>query len=142
MYDKAQVACETALTYDNNFEEAYYLLGEACKKNDRERAISNYRKAINIDNNYQLAWQGLGRELVANIAIMDEGIEALKKAILMDDKDGWAKIFLANALWRIGKINEADKQYQSALKAFPEYPKFREFYNEFLKRKDRTKLTN
>jgi len=132
MFQEAISTCKKALEIDPNFEEAYYLLGEAIKDKSYEKAIEYYRKAIDLDNEYQLAWQALGRELIANKKSINEGIVALRKAIEIDPEDGWATIFLANALWRIGEIAEADKQYQLAVMTFPDYPKFRKLYKEFL----------
>ena len=139
MFQEAISSCKKALDIDQNYEEAYYLLGEAIKYKSSEEAIEYYRKAIDLDNEYQLAWQALGRELIANKKSINEGIVALRKAIEIDPEDGWAIIFLANALWRIGKIGEADKQYQIALRTFPEYPEFREFYKEFIQNTEKSR---
>ena len=138
MFLEAISLCKSALNIDQNYEEAYYLLGEATKHKSSEEAIKYYRKAIDLDNEYQLAWQALGRELIANKKSINEGIVALRKAIEIDPEDGWAVIFLANALWRIGKIAEADKQFQLAVRTFPDYPKFREFYKEFIQNTEKS----
>ena len=132
MYKEAKWACEKAIKLEPDFEEAYYLFGEALKPESSEKAIEYYRKAIKLDSNYQLAWQALGRELTAKEDTIDEGIKSLKRAIELDPEDGWAQIYLANALWRTGKIQEADKWYKSAIKIYPEFAQLRKWYNEFL----------
>lgn len=132
MYNYAVSACEKALELDPYYEEAYYLLGNAVRHNARERAIQYYRDAIRLDPEYQLAWQALGRELIAQKSTIEEGILALRKAIALNSEDGWAWIFLANALARKGNNAEADKAYREAIAAFPDYPDFRRWYDQFL----------
>lgn len=134
---EATDACKKALEINPNYEEAYYLYGESVKNGSREQAIRHYKKAIKIDKNYQLAWQALGRELVVKTESIEEGLSALKIAIELDAEDGWAKIYMANALWRIGDVDKADKYYREAISTFPDYPEFRKWYKEFLKKTGR-----
>ncbi len=131
-YAEARAACEKAIECEPDFEEAWYLLGEATKDESRYEAILHYRYAIELDPNYQLAWQALGRELLFDREFV-ESIDALKKAIELDPEDGWAMIFLANALAKTGQFDEADRWYQAAIKAFPDYDQFKEWYSEFLR---------
>jgi tetratricopeptide (TPR) repeat protein len=135
MNHEAIHACQKALELDQDYEEAYYLLGEAVRHSSRERAIQYYHQAIMRDPDYQLAWQTLGRELVAGKDTIEDGILALCRAVELNPEDGWAKIFLANALARLGKDDEADESYKAAIAAFPEYPAFRTWYAEFLSKR-------
>jgi tetratricopeptide (TPR) repeat protein len=132
MFKKAQSACKKALEIDSNFEEAYYLLGEALKRESPEKAIECFRKALDLDPKYQLSWQALGRVLAGTKEGIREGITALRKAIELDPDDGWAQIYLANALWKIGDIKEAEKWYKSAIEIYPELPELRKWYEQFL----------
>jgi tetratricopeptide (TPR) repeat protein len=135
MYYEAIHACQKALELNQDYEEAYYLLGEAVRHSSRERAIQYYRQAIMRDPDYQLAWQALGRELVAGKDTIEDGILALRRAIELNPEDGWARIFLANALARLGRNDEADESYKAAIAAFPEYLAFRTWYAEFLSKR-------
>jgi tetratricopeptide (TPR) repeat protein len=129
--NEALKACENALELEPTFEEAYYLMGEAVKSSSSRKAIVAYRKAIALDSNYQLAWQALGRELVGSPKTILEGIAALRMAVHIDSEDGWARIYLANSLWRIGHLKRADYQFKAAIKAFPECEEFRRWYAQF-----------
>lgn len=127
---QAEEACRTAIQLQPSFEEAYYLLGEALKDRDRPAALNAYRTALSIDNKYALAWQALGRELVAS-GEADEGADALGKAVDLDPEDVWSRIFLANGLWKVGRLEEANKQYLAAMALAPEFPDLRRWYEEF-----------
>ena len=132
-YASAEHAAEEAVRYDPDFEEAYYLLGEATRKRSRKVAIACYRAAIERDAQYALAWQALGRELAAADSTLDEAIVALRTAIDLNPEDGWAMVFLANALWRTDHSEEADLWYRRAIDAFPEYEEMKKWYAQFLR---------
>lgn len=134
-YSEAKIACKKAMAIEANYEEAYFLLGEALKKSSTVEAIKYYRRAIELDDNYQLAWLALGRELVGNKQTIDDGIEALKRAIELDPDDIWARLFLANAFWRIRRLADAEEQYEKAIKKFPDSHDLKKWYEAFLKDK-------
>lgn len=130
--ESAKRACQIAIDLDPNCEEAYYLLGEATRKESKSEAINLYRKAIGIDPNYQLAWQALGSLLCASEDTLDEGIECLKKAIELDSDDGWAYVYLANAYWKKGDFQKAEIEYKNGIRVFPDYDDMYKWYAEFL----------
>lgn len=132
-YSKAKLACKNAIAIDKNYEEAYFLLGEVFKNSSKGEAIKCYKKAIELDNDYQLAWMALGRELTGRKQTIKDGIEALQKAVELDPDDVWARLFLANAFWRIRRLEDADEQYQKAIKKFPDFGDLKRWYKEFLK---------
>jgi tetratricopeptide (TPR) repeat protein len=132
--DNAISACNTAIALDPDYEEAYYLLGEALKDKSSHESIKYYRKAVQLDPGYQLAWQSLGIALIEKDVTIEEGISALRKAIELSPDDSWSQIYLANALWRNGNIEEADMWYQSAISINPDSSEFRKWYDEFLGR--------
>lgn len=138
MYQDAISACEKALELEPDFEEAYYLLGNATKHKSRNKAVEYYREAVRLDSEYQLAWQALGSLLTGSKGTVEDGISALRKASELDAEDGWARIFIANALWMTGKNKEADEQYKLAIDTFPEYSEFRKWYAEFLEKVQKT----
>jgi tetratricopeptide (TPR) repeat protein len=132
--DNAISSCNTAIALDPDYEEAYFLLGEALIDKSSQESIKYYRKAIQLDPDYQLAWQALGFKLIAKDVTIVEGISALRKAIELNPDDPWSQIYIANALWRTGNIEEADMWYKSAISISPESSDFRKWYDEFLER--------
>lgn len=134
MNDLAILECDKALQIDPNYEEAFYLKGESLKFDCPQKSIKYYKKAISIDNEYQLSWFALGREMIATEEGLEEGIKALMRAIELDPHDGWAQIFLANAYWKIGNIILAEKWYKLAIKTYPDFDVFQKMYNQFLKK--------
>lgn len=130
-YESAKQAAEQAIIEDVDFEEGYYLLGEATRRFSRTDAIGCFRKAIQLDYTYALAWQALGRELAADDDTIHEAVTALRRAIELDPEDGWAMAFLADALGRIGRTGEADNWYRRAISAFPGYEEMKRRYAEF-----------
>jgi len=132
MLEKARTACEEAIELDENCEEAYYLLAEYSRKQSREEAIGLYRKAIEIDPDYELAWQGLGSLLTGTDNTLREGIDALKKAVELNSGDGWAWVFLANAYWKADELDDAEDCYQRAIAAYPDYEDIRRWHDQFL----------
>jgi tetratricopeptide (TPR) repeat protein len=129
--ESAKTAAERAIAEDPEFEEGYYLLGEATCKRCREDAIGYFRKAIELDDSYALAWQALGRELAADNDALPEAVSAFRRAIQIDPEDGWALAYLANALWRSGNIEEAAESYQRAIAAFPDCDEMKRWYMQF-----------
>ena len=131
-YESAKKAAEQAIILDSEFEEAYYLLGDATRHFSHEDAIGSFRAAIERDASYALAWQALGRELATDSATLDEAILALRRAVELDPKDGWAMAYLANSLWKRDCTNEAAQWYERAIGVFPDCEDVRRWYEQFL----------
>ncbi len=130
-YESARSASKRAIAEDPSFEEGYYLLGEATRHFSQEEAIGYFRAAIKKDESYALAWQALGKELAANNDTLCEAILALRKAIELNPEDGWAMVFLANALWRMDRTDEAENWYQRAVSVFPDCDDVKRSYAQF-----------
>ncbi|HZL37263.1 MAG TPA: tetratricopeptide repeat protein [Tepidisphaeraceae bacterium] len=128
---EAEEAARRAIHLEPSFEEGHYLLGEALKHRDQAAAIDAYRVALSLDNNYAIAWQGLGRELV-NSGDAEGGVDVLRKAVNLDPDDMWSHVFLANGLWKIDQRQEANEQYLAAIALAPEFLDVRRWYAEFL----------
>lgn len=138
MNEEAKLACLKALELDPDFEETFFLLGEVERSTSYEKAIEYYREAIKQDPQYQLAWQALGSALVAERDTVQEGIEALSKALVLDPNDYWALAYLANAYWKIDRIDEADRYYRAAISACPKDAQFHKWYADFLNAQGRS----
>ena len=139
-FSKARECARTAIGLEQDFDEAHYLLGEAFYRDrslgvdDRfQQSCNSFRSALGISPDYHLAWRGLGQILVENEETRGEGIDALRKAITLDKEDGWSMLYLANALWSAGRLEEADDSYKMAILAFPDYPECKKWYAEFLR---------
>ena len=133
-YKEAELACDKAIAIDNTFEEAYYLKGDTIRCYNSADSIYYFKKALELDSNYQLAWQALGRELIKNRKTIQDGIKALKKAVTLDKNDCWALVYLANAFWQIGDMNMADSYYRKAILA-SDNEIFQKFYEDFKMKK-------
>ena len=132
LYKLAKQAAEKAVRTDPEFAEGYYLLGEATRNISGNDAITYFRAAIERDETYALAWQALGRgQAATNNDTIDEAIVALRQAIELCPEDGWAMAYLANALWRIDRDEEADHWYRRAIEVFPKCEEIKRWYAQF-----------
>lgn len=134
--EEAINAIKMAITIEPTFEEPYFVLGNLMKKKFPVIAIENYRKAIDIDHEYQAAWRELGAMLIHDIQTIEEGIEALNRAISLKPDDGWSHIFLAVGYWKAGRLKEAEHEYNRAIEEFPDMPLFKEYYEDFCALRD------
>ena len=90
------------------------------------RAASEYfRGAIDIDPNYALAWAGLGSLLMPRYiatgdpAVLNEGVEALQQALLLDPTLGEPHTFLAYMYLHQRKYDEAIASARMAIELDP-----------------------
>ena len=132
--DDGKDALSTAISLEPSFEEPYYLMGDLLRKESLERAIGYYRRAIALDPSYHLAWTQLGAALLHSPETVEEGIEALERATMLDADDGWSQMFLAIGCWKAGRVADADFHYRRAIQLFPDYPLFRQYYADFQQR--------
>jgi tetratricopeptide (TPR) repeat protein len=131
-FEAARKSCESAITLDPTFEEALYFYGEAVQVRSRTKVIGWYRKAIDLNPKYTLAWHALGRELIAMAPTIKEGINALLVAESQGMKDGWNQAYLANAFWKLDNLAEAERYYRAAIEAAPDFPQFHKAFGQFL----------
>jgi tetratricopeptide (TPR) repeat protein len=93
----ASASLERALEIDHSYEEAYYNLG-MLSRDDGQRAVGLFRKAVELDPAYGIAHRELGWAL-RKLDAHDEAELHLRRALELDDSDGWAHIYLGNLLW-------------------------------------------
>jgi tetratricopeptide (TPR) repeat protein len=139
---EARQACVDALKIDPNYEEAYFLLGELEKNTDKEKSIEHFKRAIVLDPNYQQAYSSLGRELISSISTLEEGIQYLSKAISMNEEDGWALLYLANAFWKKGQMKDAESMYLKSIQVFPDFIEAKNWFADFLDSQGRSSEAN
>jgi tetratricopeptide (TPR) repeat protein len=134
---EAEQACRQAIRLEEENEEAHFLYAEAVRKRSRSDAIRYYRIAVQLDPQYQVAWSALGREMIADATSRREGVRCLGRAIELNPNDGWSRVYMANALWRLGDSERAESEYKAAIKAFPAYADVYVWYAEFLESQER-----
>ena len=135
-YDEAREACSAALEIEPTFEEAHFMMGQATKTSCQDSAIECFRRAVDLDDDYDLAWSSLGREIISRDESIREGVACLQKAVSISPENGFVRLYCANGLWRAGLIQDADAEFRAAIEVFPENKEFQGFYEEFLARPD------
>ena len=109
-------------------------MGDLLREKSLERAIGYYRRAIALDPSYHLAWTQLGAALLHSPETVEEGIEVLECATMLDADDGCLRC-LAIGCWKAGRVADADFHYRCcAIQLFPDYPLFRQYYADFQQR--------
>jgi tetratricopeptide (TPR) repeat protein len=93
------------MTKEEYFEQAVNAFGDG----KLDEAIENYRKALEIDPNYQDALHGVGMALF-NSGRVDEAIATAKKLIEIDKDDILAHTSLSMFYQAQGRIEEAEKE--------------------------------
>jgi tetratricopeptide (TPR) repeat protein len=105
------------MRYNNKLQKGY----ELSANNEVDKAIENYKKAIEIDPQKATGYIVMGSALL-NQGNVDKAIENYKKAIeIAPDKVGAiAYITLGNALLNQGKVDEAVENYKKAIEIDPQ----------------------
>ena len=93
------------MTKEEYFEQAVNAFGD----DKLDEAIEHYRKALEIDPNYQDALHGAGMALF-NSGRVDEAIATAKKLIEIDKDDILAHTSLSMFYQAQGRIEEAEKE--------------------------------
>jgi tetratricopeptide (TPR) repeat protein len=93
------------MTKEEYFEQAVNAFGD----DKLDEAIENYRKALEMDPNYQDALHGVGMALF-NSGRVDEAITTAKKLIEIDNDDILAHTSLSMFYQAQGRIEEAEKE--------------------------------
>jgi tetratricopeptide (TPR) repeat protein len=94
-----------SMTKEEYFEQAVNAFGD----DKLDEAIENYKKALDIDANYQDALHGLGMALF-NRGRVDEAIVTAKKLIEIDKDDILAHTSLSMFYQSQGRIEDAEKE--------------------------------
>lgn len=97
------------MTKEEYFEKAVDAFGE----NQLDESIQMYRKALELDANYQDALHGLGMAL-HNHGLIDDAIVVAKRLVEIDPDDILAHTSLSMFYMTQGKIEEAEKEGNAA----------------------------
>jgi tetratricopeptide (TPR) repeat protein len=117
--DQARINYNKAIKSDPAYEEAYYNLATTYRYEDHEKAISLFRKSLELDSEYSIAHRELGW-LFNRLGRLSEAEYHLRKAIEFDDSDGWAYGYLGNTLWKQKKNSAAEQMFLKAIEVYPE----------------------
>ena len=93
------------MTKEEYFEQAVNAFGD----DKLDESIEKYKKALEIDPNYQDALHGLGMALF-NRGLLEEAIATAKKLIAIDPDDILAHTSLSMFYQSQGRIEEAEKE--------------------------------
>src|SRR6516165_7320101 len=93
------------MTKEDYFEQAVNAFGD----DKLDEAIELYRKAIELDANYQDALHGLGMALF-NRSRLDEAVATAKRLIEIDNDDILAHTSLSMFYQAQGRIEDAEKE--------------------------------
>jgi tetratricopeptide (TPR) repeat protein len=116
----ARASFNEALAIDPNYEEAHYNLGLTYRNVEPSKALEFFQKAIEIDPDYAIAH----RELGWTFRRLDKDVDAeyhLRRAIELNDDDGWAHIYLGNLLWVRGDLHSAEESFKKAIDVWSDY---------------------
>lgn len=97
------------MTKEEFFEQAVDAFGDG----KLDESIGLYRKALEIDPNYQDALHGLGMALF-NHGRLEEAAEAAKRLIQIDGDDVLAHTSLSMIYQAQGRIEDAEKEGNAA----------------------------
>ena len=113
-YDAVEVYTET-LKNDSSDAITYYYIGECYEKaNEYDKALTNYKSAINCDPYLADAWLGIG-------VVMDyqnqvtEGIHYIKKAIGLDQENPDYWFILGEVERKLGFIDDAKYSFEKVV---------------------------
>jgi tetratricopeptide (TPR) repeat protein len=126
--DRAVMLFERALAIDPSYARAHLELGSAYANKAEylaipelnERALAHYRRALELRPGLVRAWREMGSALVS-LGREDEGLEAIRKALELDEGDAGALAAMARALF-VGsaRFREAAEYFDRALLRNPQ----------------------
>jgi len=119
--DKAEQRLETALEQNENFTEAWFVLGMLRgEKQDIPGAMDAFRRVVVIDPEHGRAWYNLGLAHVQN-GNRDAGIIALQKAEAFSENTADAAYALATLYAQSNDTDKAKEALDRALQANPRH---------------------
>jgi tetratricopeptide (TPR) repeat protein len=116
--EDAEVAVEKALAIDANLAEGYFarglMLWTPSKRFPHEQAIQAYKRAIELNPNFDEAHHQLGL-VYLHIGLLDKASQEIEKTLAIKPDNTLAR-------YRLGVINMCRAQYQEAFQIFNSTP--------------------
>ena len=104
---------------DPDYEEALYNLAVLDEKRSPQRSIELLERAIQIDPDYAIAHQALGR-LYQRARDLVRAEYHFRRSLEIDPADYWSNMYMANLLGVLGRNEEAERTYRLAISLHPE----------------------
>jgi TolB-like protein/Tfp pilus assembly protein PilF len=119
---KAQAAADKALALDDQLGEVYNsLAGIKHEGNDPKGAEAMYRRALELNPNYAMAYYGYGDLLRSYLGRSEEALSLHRKAAELDPLSASIISSVGLDLASLGRFDEALARYQRALEVDPGY---------------------
>ena len=128
---EAKAAFEEAIAIDPQYDEAMYNLAVHEERTNLQRCVELSRRAVEIDPEYAIAHQLLGRVLQKS-GDLTSAERHFRKCLEIDPQDYSSSLYLANLLGVLGRNSEAEKAYRFATNLHPEFAGGFEFFANFL----------
>ena len=119
LYEDAEVDVEKALAIDPNLAEGHFarglILWTPYKRFPHEQAIQSYRRAIELNPNFDEAHHQLGF-IYLHIGLLDKAQQEVEKALAINPGNTLAR-------YRLGVINMCRAKYEEAFQIFNSTPR-------------------
>jgi tetratricopeptide (TPR) repeat protein len=127
----ARNAFEEAIKTDPDYEEALYNLAVLDEKTNPQKSVELLERAIQIDPDYAIAHQVLGR-LLQRAKDLPRAEYHFCRSLEIDPADYWSNMYMANLLGVLGRNAEAEEAYKFATNLHPEIAGGVETFARFL----------
>ena len=118
-------------THESTNGKTIFLKGKLAELSGQNGiAIKYFKKANALEPNNALYWENLGNALLTNNMI-EEALECLHKAILIDSSLYISLLNLAYSNWNLGNVEEADLLYKKLIEQHPDFVSGLYSYFEF-----------
>ena len=109
------------ITNDPNNPEIYFYAGEIClKQKNNQKAIEHFKKAIEIDSSYQMAWVHLGKTFLV-MENYPEALKYLEKAHSLDPTNIICRLYLSDSYFGNNQEDKAKEILDEIIIDFPDY---------------------
>jgi predicted TPR repeat methyltransferase len=131
--EQAEALCREVLSADAKEGEAWFRLGWiARRRDDLERSIEAFRRAVQCERNEARYHNGLGVALMA-AGQLAEAVTSYRKALDLRPANADALGNLARAQWLLGDLDAAEMGYRRAVNLGPDLAAARHNYGKLLR---------
>jgi tetratricopeptide (TPR) repeat protein len=127
----ARSAFEMAVALDPRYEESLFNLATIEEETDLQKSLELLERAIEVDPDYALAHQALGR-VYQKMGDLTKAELHFRRSLEIAPGDYWSNIYFANLLGVLGRLSEAEQTYRFATNLHPELVGGLEVFANFL----------